>query len=164
MGRQNSRGSPAYGGYPRISRRSFLFRGSLFLSGMYLRRHLPGPSNVFSVWLILLQQSYITIRKLCKVPISAYAGTFAVYPIACINADFSFLSEFSHFVSPANAFSKATYLKVRFRFDKGGTGNLQDRTFRRFPVDRLSFSPLLAAIRTLDSWTSCDLDILTPIF
>ena len=59
----------------------------------------------------------------------AYSVIFAVYPIAFINADFSFLSESSIFVSPANALSTATYLRVLFHFDKGGTGNIQERTF-----------------------------------
>ena len=67
---------------------------------------------------------------------SAYTGTFTVYPIAFINTDFSFLSDSSHFVSPANALAKSTYLIVHFHFDKGGTGNFQERTFCRFPADR----------------------------
>ena len=95
---------------------------------------------------------------------SAYSDTFAVYPIAFINADFPFLYESPHFLSPVNAPTKATYLRVRFRFDKGGTRNLHERTFRRFPADRSSFCHLLAALRALDRWTSCNLDTLTPIF
>ena len=67
---------------------------------------------------------------------SAYASNFVGYPIAFINANFYFLSESSHFVSPANHLAKATYLRVCSHFDKGGTGNLQERTFRRFPEDR----------------------------
>ena len=67
---------------------------------------------------------------------SAYAGTFAGYPIAFINSDFYFLSEFSHFVSPNNAISKATYLITYFRFDNGGTVNLQEQTFHHLPADR----------------------------
>ena len=94
----------------------------------------------------------------------AYASTFAEYPIAFVNSDFSFLSESSHFVSPANALTKATYLIVRFYFDKGGTGNLQEHTFRRFPADRSLFCPLLAAFCTLNRWTSCNLDPLIPLF
>ena len=95
---------------------------------------------------------------------SAYAGTFAGYPIAFINADFYFLSESSHFISPANVLAKATYIRVCFRFDKGGTANLQEQTFYRFPEDRSSFPPLLVELLTLDRWMSCNLDPLTPIF
>ena len=95
---------------------------------------------------------------------STYAGTFAGYTIAFINADFYFLSESSHFVLPANTLAKDTYLRVCFRFDKGGTLNIQGRTFHRFPVDRPSFCSLLAALRALDCCASCDLDPLTPIF
>ena len=57
---------------------------------------------------------------------SNYAGTFTGYPIAFINDEFFFLLESSHFVSPTNALAKATYLRVRFYFDKEGTGNLQE--------------------------------------
>ena len=65
---------------------------------------------------------------------------------------------------PTTPFVKATYLRVRFHFGKGGTVNIQERTFRCFPVERSSFSPLLVALLALDRWTSCDLNNLTPIF
>ena len=94
---------------------------------------------------------------------SAYTGTFSGYPINFINDDFSFFSESSHFVSPSNALSKAIYLRFYFFLDKGGTENIQERTFSRLPVERSSFFPLLTALHTLERWTSCDLDILTPI-
>ena len=50
--------------------------------------------------------------QLCKVLMSSYAYTFAGYPIALINADFSFLSEYSHFLSPANSLTKSICLRV----------------------------------------------------
>ena len=102
--------------------------------------------------------------KFCKLPMSSYAGTFAGYTISFINAKFYFLLESYHFVSPAKNLAKATYIGIRFRFDKGGTRNIQERTFRSFPEDRSSFCHLLAALHTLDRWTSCDLNILTYIF
>ena len=89
---------------------------------------------------------------------SAYAGIFAGYPTAFINANFSFLSESSHFLFPANILAKYTYLRVCFPFDKGGTGNLKEQTFRRFPEDRSSFFTLLAALLSMYRWTSCNLD------
>ena len=95
---------------------------------------------------------------------SSYSGTFAGYPISLINAEFSFLSESSYFVSPANALTKSTYLGVRFRFDKGGTVHFQERTFRRLPADISSFCSLLTALCALDRCTSCNLNPLTPIF
>ena len=64
----------------------------------------------------------------------------------------------------ANALNKAIYLKVWFCFYNGGTGNLQERTFRLFLADRSSFLILLAGLRALDRWKSCDLDPLTPTF
>ena len=95
---------------------------------------------------------------------SNYGGTFTEYPITFINAELSFSLELSHVVSPVNALAQKTYLRVCFRFDKGGTGNIQERTFCRFLADRSSFCPLLAALHTLDRWLSCDLYPLTPIF
>ena len=95
---------------------------------------------------------------------SAYAGTFAGYPIAFINAEFYFLSEPYHFVSPANALNKSTYLIVLFCFDTGGTVNIQVQTFHSLPADRPSFCPLPAALRALDGWKSWNLHPLTPIF
>ena len=71
--------------------------------------------------------------------------------------------EYCHFVSNVNTLAKATYLRVSFRFDKGGTGNLQGWTFHRFPVEISSFCPLPAAICDLDHWTTWDLNPLTSI-
>ena len=71
---------------------------------------------------------------------SAFAGTFTGYPTEFINNKFYFLSELSHFVSPVNSLAKSTYLRVCIRFDKGGTGNIQERIFCRF----LDLSPPLS--------------------
>ena len=51
-------------------------------------------------------------KKICKVPMSTYTGTFASYPIPLINSEFSFLLESSHFMSPAYSLAKASYLRV----------------------------------------------------
>ena len=56
---------------------------------------------------------------------SHYAGTFAGYTIVFINADFYFLLESSHFVSPANYLGKASYFVFLFRFEKRGAVNIQ---------------------------------------
>ena len=80
-------------------------------------------------------------EKFCKLLMSTYAGNFVGYSIDFINSNFYFLYEYYHFVSPANALAKSSYLIVHFHFDKGGTGNFQERTFCRFPADRSSFSP-----------------------
>ena len=95
---------------------------------------------------------------------SDYTDTFTGYPIDFINADFYFLLESSHFVSPENALTKAAYLRVHFCFNIGGTGILQECTFCRFPEDIWSIFPLLAALRALGCWTSWNLYILTPMF
>ena len=95
---------------------------------------------------------------------SAYKGTFASYPIAFINSDFSFMLQSSQFPPLADKLCKSIYLRVCFHFDKVGTGNLQERIFHHFPPDRSSFWPLLAVIRAMDHWKSYNLDPLTPIF
>ena len=84
--------------------------------------------------------------------------------IAFINAYFQFLLEYSYFVYPTKALAKATYLRVCFRCYKGGTGKIQERTFRRFLAYILSFCPLLSALCALDCWNYCNLDALTSIY
>lgn len=99
-----------------------------------------------------------------KVPSSHYAGAYAGFPIAFIPADFTFLSASQHFIPHTEAQSSAVYVRVRFRFDKGGTGNMQERTFKRFSKASNIFCPLAAVLRALSRWESCDLDPLTPLF
>ena len=99
-----------------------------------------------------------------KVHASVYAGPFAGYPIAFTPEDFTFLSSSSHFLSLDQAWKHATYVRVRFRFDKGGTGNIQERTFLCFPPPRASFCPLLAVLRVLTRWSHFHLESRTPVF
>ena len=102
--------------------------------------------------------------KFCKVPDTHYSGNFASHPIAFTASDFTFLDKHQHFVSEPRAKSDATFLQVSFHFDKGGTGNIQFRTFQHFPPDRDSFCPLLAVLRTLTRWRHFNLAPLTPVF
>ena len=81
---------------------------------------------------------------------SAYTGTFTGYTISFINSDFSFISESYHFVSPANTLFKATYLRARFLFDKGSTGNIQERTFT---ASQLIDHPFVPSSRRFAPWT-----------
>ena len=67
--------------------------------------------------------------QFCRVPNSHYAGTFAGFPIAFIAEDISFLTASKTFIPFSQAISSAAYVRVRFKFDKGGTGNLSFRTF-----------------------------------
>ena len=90
-----------------------------------------------------------------KVPLTYYAGEFAGYPIAFVASDITFLSDSMHLVPSSEAISQASFVRVRFRFDKGGTGNVQTRTFRRFPSTRKAFCPLHAACRAINRTLFC---------
>ena len=102
--------------------------------------------------------------RFCKVPSTHYTGDYAGFPLAFIPSDVTFLTSSLHFVPASEALTQASYVRIHFRFDKGGTGNLQERTFQRFPSDRPTFCPLRAILRALHRWTSLDLDPLTPLF
>ena len=100
----------------------------------------------------------------CKVPSSQFAGQFAGYPLAFAPEDISFLSS-SRLLIPSNqALTQAAFVRIRFKFDKGGTGNLTFRTFKQFSKDKSDFCPLLAALRALQHWNSFQLHPLTPLF
>ena len=99
-----------------------------------------------------------------RVPLSHYAAEFAGYPLAFVPDDVSFLDASLHFIPPELAISKAEFVRIRFKFDKGGTGNLSCRTFKRFPPEKSTFCPLLAATRALARWRSHNLSPLTPLF
>ena len=71
-----------------------------------------------------------------KVPLTYYTGEFTGYPIAIVESDISFLSESMHIIPSSEAIDKVIFVRVRFRFDKGGTGNVQTHTFRQFPSAR----------------------------
>ena len=100
----------------------------------------------------------------CRVPTTHYTGDYAGFPIAFIPSDITFLTSTLHYVPADAALDQASYVRVCFRFDKGGTGNIQERTFQRFPPNRPSFCPLRAALRAIARWQSLDIDPLTPLF
>ena len=82
-----------------------------------------------------------------RVPSSAYTASFGGWPIAFTNQDFSYLSSTLTEVSWTHASTQSTYVRIRFRYDKGGTGNFSTRTFRRLdtslPSAQLYLCPLL---------------------
>ena len=100
----------------------------------------------------------------CRVPSTHYSGKYAGYPIAFTTSDFQFLTDTMNIVPHSSALADAVYLRVRFRFDKGGTGNIQFRTFRRFPPERSDFCPLRAVLCAFRRWEQFQLDPLTPVF
>ena len=102
--------------------------------------------------------------KFSKVPLTHYAGEFAGYPLAFVPSDITFLTETMHYVPIHDAAKKAQLVKVRFRFDKGGTGNVQFRTFKRFSADRRNYCPLLATLRATQRWSTFNHGQLTPLF
>ena len=100
----------------------------------------------------------------CKVPQSHYTGQYAGFPIAFIPDDISFLTKSRVIIPPSKALSDGHFVRVRFKFDKGGTGNLIFRTFQRLDSSKSAFCPLLAALRALNRWSSLHLHHLTPLF
>lgn len=99
-----------------------------------------------------------------KVPSTQFTGPFAGFPIALTVADFEFLTANKTFVPWTQAASTATYVRVRFRFDKGGTGNFSVRTFRQLPKSSAQFCPVNTAIRILTRWSSISSDHIAPVF
>ena len=99
-----------------------------------------------------------------RVPFSHYAAEFAGYPLAFVPDDVSFLDASLHFIPPDLALSQAEFVQIRFKFDKGGTGNLSCCTFKRSPKEKSTFCPLLAATRALAQWKSHNLSPLMPLF
>ena len=100
----------------------------------------------------------------CRVPNSHYAGAFANYPLAFIPEDISFLSSQCDIIPSSHAASDATFIRIRFKFDKGGTGNLTSRTFKRLPLAHAAYCPLLASLWALDRWSKHNLPPLSPLF
>ena len=78
----------------------------------YCRSNPINPANIFS-----------------RVPSSHYIQEFTGYPLAFMSLDKSFLSSSMYFVPLHQADSMATYIRIRFDFDKGSTGNIQEQTF-----------------------------------
>ena len=103
-------------------------------------------------------------NRFCKVPLTYYAGNFAGYLLAFVAEDFTFLSASLHFIPAKQAQKQAAFIHICFRFDKGGTGNIQFCTFKRFQQERQAFCPLLAAVQALQRWENQHLDPLTLLF
>jgi len=102
-----------------------------------------------------------------KVPITTQTSDFAGWPIAFCSTDIYFLSSSLHTVSHLMAPSKATMVRIRFRYDKGGGCNFSERTFHRVPSsDPLLFflCPVATCIRTLFHWSAISNDPLVPVF
>ena len=113
----------------------------------YCRGSPVNPSDLFS-----------------RVPSSHFAGTFAGMPLALTISDFEFLDSTKSVIPWTQASLLAKYVRVRFRFDKGGTGNFSVRTLRRFPKGPDTYCPVAATIRSINRWYSISGDHTVPLF
>lgn len=113
----------------------------------YCRGSPVNPSDLFS-----------------RVPSSQFAGAFAGLPIAFTVSDFEFLDSSKALIPWTEASLTAQYVRIRFRFDKGGTGNFSIRTLRRFPKGPDTYCPVAASIRSINRWYSISGDHTVPLF
>ena len=97
-----------------------------------------------------------------KVPANHFTREWGDYPIALISKDISFLTN-ERCVIPINAsISKAQYVSVRFRFDKGGGQNFSVRTFKRLDTHPF-LCPVRTAARLIHRWKHVSNDDMFPL-
>jgi hypothetical protein len=104
-----------------------------------------------------------------KVPAGPFSPAFADWPIALTIEDFVFLSTQKHEIQWFDALAEAEYVQVRFRFDKGGTGNFSIRTFRRLhqkdpDAVHLYRCPVRTVVRIISRWFFLGKPRLFPVF
>ena len=97
-----------------------------------------------------------------KVPANYHTREWAGRPIALTAADIQFLDDSKCTIDHSRAITTAQYIQVTFRFDKGGGGNFNTRTFRRLDREPL-LCPIRAACRLLTRWTQLGRDPSFPI-
>ena len=97
-----------------------------------------------------------------RVPSNYHTKEWAGQPIALIASDLTFLDHSKHVVEPSKATTTAQYVQITFRFDKGGGGNFNTRTFRRLDQDP-SLCPIRASTRLLTRWSLLGKDPSFPI-
>jgi len=100
-------------------------------------------------------------------PVSTTTGTFGGWPMALAPSDFTFLSSSLCQIPWLQAETHASYIRVRFRYDKGGSCNFSERTFRRLQdLDALSqfLCPVATGVRILHRWHSISADGMVPVF
>ena len=97
-----------------------------------------------------------------KVPISRFTREWSGFPIALVNKDITFYDASLCLVDFRSAPYRATYVAVRFRFDKGGGQNFSSRKFKKMPSDTF-LCPVLTAHRILVRWSHLGADEMFPI-
>ena len=100
------------------------------------------------------------------VPRNDFTKEWGGLPIALISRDVAFMDMQLRLLTLAEATAKATYVSIRFRFDKGGGQNFSTRTFRRLDKKEHTlsfFCPVLTAIRLLKRWLALGGDINFPL-
>ena len=96
------------------------------------------------------------------VPQSRFTREWGGLPIALISSDFSFLTKTHSIVTYEQAHQEATYVSIRFRFDKGGGRNFSTRTFRRL-VSNKFLCPIETSLRILHRWSLLGADSHFPV-
>ena len=96
------------------------------------------------------------------VPQSPLVPHFGGSPISFIVNDFTFLTEAKSYV-PWTSAGTAAYIQIRFRFDKGGTGNGSIRTFRRLPDAAADYCCVRAGLRSIHRWKRLSGDASHPL-
>lgn len=79
----------------------------------------------------------------CKVPSSHYAHKFAGFPLAFVLTKVTFFSLLVRIVPSCLATSLAAYIRICFKFNKWGTGNIQAHTFHCFDDNKKAFALFL---------------------
>ena len=102
-----------------------------------------------------------------KVPANILTTAYAGWPIAFCSRDFTFLDSTLHEIPFSQAASKASMVRIRFRYDKGGGCNFSERTFHTVPSTDpfLSFlCPVATCLRIIFRWSAISNDPLVPVF
>ena len=84
-------------------------------------------------------------------PNNYWLREWAGLPIALISNDFTFMTKDRIIITFQEATTQATYVTIRFRFDKAGGQNFNLRTFRSITSQHF-LCPVKTSIRLLERW------------
>ena len=100
------------------------------------------------------------------VPSNPHTVPFDGWPIAFTAVDFSFLSK-DKILIPHSLGHSAAFVQIRFRFDKGGGGNFNVRTFARVSNKDTTLAfccPVATSCRIISRWSSISNKSKSPVF
>ena len=93
------------------------------------------------------------IRKRHSTPGRIILDPWAGLPIALISSDFTFMTKDRLVMTFQEATTQATYVTIRFSFDKAGGQNFNSRTFRSITSQHF-LCPVKTSIRLLERWNT----------